>query len=115
MSIYYAEPETKPPVNPERCSNGKTSDPFPAYDQKLLLQKGSYLYRQVQIWFLRQEMESSEQEIELFFLLPGLWYKNLNLLKSFNWFSKEEIELSKQEMELSKQEMELFLQTPGLF
>ena len=49
MSIYYAEPETKLPVNPERCSYGKTYDPFPAYDQKLLLQKGSYLYRQVQI------------------------------------------------------------------
>ena len=52
--------------------------------KKLVLQNVSHFHQWVQNWFSKQEIELSKQEIklskqemELFYLLPGLWLKNL--------------------------------------
>ena len=40
--------------------------------KKLVLQNVSYFHQGVQNWFSKQEMEFSQQEMELFILFPGL-------------------------------------------
>ena len=46
---------------------------FKVYDQKHLLQNISLFFQGVKNWFTKYETELSKQEIESFFLDPGLW------------------------------------------
>ena len=83
--------------------------------KKLLLQDVSHFSQGVWDWYSKQEMELFRQEMELFYVLPGLCSKNFfyNILSIS---TKEfKIDFEKWELELFKHEMELFLPLSGLW
>ena len=59
-----------------QTGNGIISPTSTPLIKKLLLHNVTHLIQGVQKWFLKQEMELSKQEMELFLPLPGLWSKN---------------------------------------